>query len=658
MMRKQIKNERRKKVKVDARNYEVVNYGPLRMERIGRVLTLSSHWEPGEFQEYVQRVKAHRSELREDINKKISELAQILEQYDPLELLSAIAIKNVFANPETYKESSHEGKESYVEYAQSLALGIKNPHIGVHATKEALEKLESFIAEVFMDIMWFFSSEGVNEGDKDKQWLHFHALMQYLFLRGDSFPEHHIDLIKELFEPQDRFFQENYGFTTEQALAWVEAIEAQVQENFKQHWEFFGKLHETDRMFIEFSDEKSIEGYSSFEEYMDEFNSQPEVQAKSKELGEMHENLESILFIVKPDADLPEDFLRIISASFGDNEAFATFKKSPNWPTNNTVVYRRPLIAHHGNYYCFGVQILFRNLFYILEELIREKDSAYFQNVYQKKRGEYLVRKALGYFTALLPGAQVFEGLYYPITENGENKRPETDGLVIYDCNLFIIEGKAGGLSLSAKRGGLKSLETDVKELIDKAHVQALRTKKFILDDAKPRFEFENGAEALVIENKSDLKNIYLVNITLENLWQLSTQLNSLKTFNLIKGKEWPWSVGLNNLRVISEIVESPSEFLLYLQRRIRANDYPQFRAADELDFLMFYLNEGLYFEDEVLNGLDAYTPHGYTEALDRYYDLLGGRVSSGEKPRSKRPEEYKELVRKIEATEKKDLQK
>lgn len=105
----------------------------------------------------------------------------------------------------------------------------------------------------------------------------------------------------------------------------------------------------------------------------------------------------------------------------------------------------------------------------------------------------------------------------------------------------------------------------------------------------------------------------------------------------------------LNDLRVISEISESPSEFLVYLQRRIRANDYPQFDSSDELDFYMYYLRDGLYFEDDRLRGLDHFNPHGYTEDLDRWYDHKAGRVSSGNKPRLEIPQEFQAVIRRME---------
>lgn len=649
--RKGKKFKGRKMIKADPNNYEVSRYGPLKLERVGRFVSLTSEWEPEQFKKHIENVRANREPFRQEINEEIRELIRIIEQYNPLELLSTIATENAFANPEKYKESTHEGRESYVEYALSLALSVSNPGMGAHATSEAIERFNILVAKVFNDMVWFFGMEAIDEEDETKHEIRYNSLMHHLMVRGDSYPEHHIELVKGIFEPHDSFLQENYGFSTNDVILWFENIETQVVTAFNRHGAFVAKLREMHEIFKRFVDARGSTSFSSMEECMEAYDQLPEVQIKRKELDEAHEKLDYIVFEVRPNDDLPRSFLDLVSAEFGNNAAFAEFEKSPGWPTNDSIIYRRPLISHDGKYYCFAAQIPYRNLISILEAFIREKDKAYFETKYQKARGHFLVSKALEYFGNLLPGSKIYEELYYPTTVNGKTERAETDGIVLFDTNLFIVEGKAGALSIPARRGALSRVKRDVTELVDKAYEQALRTKQFISETEKPRFEYENGAEALVIENKHLFKNIYLINVTLENLGHLAAHLNSLKNLNLIKGQEWPWSVFLNDLRVISEVIETPSEFLVYLQRRLRANDYPQFHTGDELDFFMFYLYEGLYFEDDRLKNLDVFKPHAYTQDLDRYYDYKGGRVSSGEKPRLKITEEYKTLIKNIEAT-------
>jgi hypothetical protein len=197
--------------------------------------------------------------------------------------------------------------------------------------------------------------------------------------------------------------------------------------------------------------------------------------------------------------------------------------------------------------------------------------------------------------------------------------------------------------------GGFSRIKRDAGRLVHEAYVQAAWTKRYIDKEDRPRFQYEDGTTALVLEDKGRFKNFYLLNVTLADLGPLSARLNSLKAFDLIRGDGWPWSVFVNDLRVVSEILESPSEFLLYLQGRIRANERGKFRSFSELDFLMFFVREGLELEHEYYDRYDFIVPTDYTDALDRYYEKVVGRLTEGEKPRVQVPVQFRRLISGLE---------
>jgi hypothetical protein len=251
-----------------------------------------------------------------------------------------------------------------------------------------------------------------------------------------------------------------------------------------------------------------------------------------------------------------------------------------------------------------------------------------------RQRAACLENITLEYFATLLPGAHVHKKLFYRIQEGKTLQRLETDGIVLFDNNMFIIEAKAGSLSVPVRRGSMMRIERDARKLIEKAYTQVTRTERYIADSERPVFQHENGSTALVIEDKDRYENVYLVNVTLADLGSLSTRLSSLRALNLIEGEACPWLVYINKLKVISEIVDSPSEFLLYLQQRIRANDHGKFSAVSELDFLMYFLREGgLDLTQEFNEDYDVLIPSDYTDALNRFYDYSAGLLPTGEKP-------------------------
>lgn len=71
---------------------------------------------------------------------------------------------------------------------------------------------------------------------------------------------------------------------------------------------------------------------------------------------------------------------------------FAAFAKSPAWPTNDSVIYERPLVENGGGYYCFHTPLLHRQTGFILEQWVRRANPAYFENTFQKRRSDLVDR--------------------------------------------------------------------------------------------------------------------------------------------------------------------------------------------------------------------------------------------------------------------------
>jgi len=652
--------KKKKRIKINKDIYEGYTYGPVKVERIGRVVKVSSNWEPGQREKFKERIKNGRPKFKKSIDIKIEEVLSLISQFEPLELLASVSIKNIFVDPEEhYKEVTHERNEIYIEYAQSLILSQKHKEKLPSSTAEAIDKFNGLLTEIFNEILFYFGTENTEGKWNDiGEELRFTSIQRFLFERGDSYSNHHLDMVRDIFKSHDSFFKNHYGFNSADFILTIKEIWKQIQNNLQQQSEIMYLQKEQNELFKEFLNKEGQDSFSSSEECHIKFFALPNIQEKKKKLDAIQYSIDRNPFEITPNKNIPIYLLKLLSVSFGDNSPLATFKQYPCWPTSETVIYGKPLIENNGKYYCFSPPLLFRNIVNILEGWIHDKDDSYYQSTYQKKRAEYLENKALEYLKNILPGAKIFGNLFYSITENGVRKRPETDGIMLYDENLFIIEAKAGKYSTLAKRGGLQGIKGDVIKLIDSAYKQALRTKQYIDNTPEPVFKYEDGSIAVTLKDKEKYKNIYLLNITLQNLAQLATRLNSIKSFNLIEGEEWPWSVFINDLRIISELIEFPSEFLHFLQRRIKINDYPQFYTTDELDFLMVYFREGLYFKDGILQNLDRYIPNAYTEDLNKYYDFISGRISSGKKPGLRILKEYKNLITELESTNKEHFTK
>ena len=331
--------------------------------------------------------------------------------------------------------------------------------------------------------------------------------------------------------------------------------------------------------------------------------------------------------------------LDLLSASFGDNKNFLEGDYA-GWITRESILRKKPLIKYNNNYYCYSSINFYHNIQDVIENWIKETDQSYFDCRYQKKRAKILENEALECFKRIFTTAKVYHSLKY-------DSDGECDGLVIYDNNIFIIEAKANDYSLKAQSGNYPQFVKCIKEIIDKAYCQAKRTKDYILSNAISVFKDSDGKKVEI--RKSEYRNIFLINVSFEQLNHLSTQLNSLRKSNFIHGSEWLLSVNIFDLKVISETVEFPSIFIHYLKRRLRYNDFEQFKNSDELDIWGHYLAEGLYFEEKnVYIQEKTHATFSYSSIFDEFYYGL-----TEDKPILEIPARYKELILNIEKTEK-----
>ncbi len=123
--------------------------------------------------------------------------------------------------------------------------------------------------------------------------------------------------------------------------------------------------------------------------------------------------------------------------------------------------------------------------------------------------------------------------------------------------------------------------------------------------------------------------------------------------FGFFEENDFPWVISLTDLRVISELVEFPSQFIHYLTRRLRVNELGRARAYDELDWFGTYLQDGLYFED-MLDEKDApdmiFVQPVTTYFDDYYFYVTGQRKTPVPKPTQPMPKMMRQMLTELES--------
>jgi hypothetical protein len=594
-------------------------------------------------------MREQHERLHSSIQGDINALVDVFNKCNPLELLSYLSFQYLLKQQEAEGDFDKIPPEIYFEYALSIATSIPTPINETHATQEQLDVMRMLIPKIIEELQQYYLTEGVDKEDTNEAFMRFRALQQFIILRGDSYPQHHLDLITNLAEPHSSFLSNKYGFSSDEFVKGVVNIERQHIEWLKRYIDSIHTIKESHEVFLShFCPEGTPK--------QDDFPTPESVIALMENAGltaninKAGELFQEIPFSITPDNLITEPLLKALSCSFGQNSNFLDFEKSPGWPANDSIVYVNPLIEYKSKYYCFSYILLYRNIKKILEYLIKKVDKEYYQRIYQKSRGNYLEQCSLFYLQNLLPGAEVYGKLYYDYASsaNEDNKRPETDGIIIIDGKLIILEAKANVQTLSSRRGSISRTKTDLKAILGKAYSQGKRVLQYIDNTANPVFADEKGNLVLSIQ-KNQIKERFIVNVTLENLQWLATDLNSTKKLGVLDGAFWPWSVFVNDLRVISEMGLSICEFVLYLKRRLRINDFEQFDVCDEMDFLMLYLREGLYYENDDIKRYHHLCFTGYTDDLDAYFMHKAGQGPEAIKPTTYSNKMIKHLVGEIE---------
>ena len=188
-----------------------------------------------------------------------------------------------------------------------------------------------------------------------------------------------------------------------------------------------------------------------------------------------------------------------------------------------------------------------------------------------------------------------------------------------------------------------------MKKLIGEAHAQVVRAKKYITSSEECEFTLPDKTN-LKLTGRSFSRIIPVV-ITLESLDIFNATLHEVAKTELLASPELPWVVSLDILRVISEVNEFPTQFIHYLNRRLRLNEFRKFHAHDELDWFGLYLENCLYYEeDEEISKADLISVQSFTDQFDAFYAYkLGIRKKKAPQPRQKMPHLFRRILHELD---------
>lgn len=172
-------------------------------------------------------------------------------------------------------------------------------------------------------------------------------------------------------------------------------------------------------------------------------------------------------------------------------------------------------------------------------------------------------------------------------------KQVEGDGLFIVGDVAVCVEVKGKSIAPAARRGDVRRLWRDLKATIGDGCKQAARLQALIETNAG--LWLEDGTWL----DLSEIREVRSVVALLDDVGPLGTSLGDHRETGLLPAERTPWVTSLHDLETIAQVCDRPSEFLLYLRRRTDSDVATYYKASDELDLFMLFMNADLYVEPD-----------------------------------------------------------
>jgi hypothetical protein len=611
-----------------------------------------------------------REEMLNWLHDQHETLESLLLQHDPFDMLGNLIMVEIAHNPETYKETEHEGLAAAVEYIALIYMG--HPHgtdsrdlpLGLHG--EAVLEAAARAKRILHGISTYYASEGAlvedREGEKNLDYFRFKTISHEMFVRNPSYPHHQRHHLEQLFAPLQEWLTAHVGFSVADVLR----VEDAVKDIWAVHGRERAEAEKQGRKELLRLSEEARKGKTG-----GNHDSPPirHLASLSRKLAAAMINRMSTAWLMSyigsttfaftnselaEATGLPPERVAAVTDFFSVD--LGTGAQGFNMFSPTHELRSRPFLRHQADMLYVAPGTLLWAIQPRLEEAIQgaskaDKTQKNAWAGYQKSRGDYLERETLALFKNTLKQAVVHQSLSYTTTDDkGKDLTTELDGLVAYDTTLFLIEAKAGNYVPAARRGAKDSIKTVIKKLIGEAHAQAIRAKEYI--NASDECEFTLQDKTTIKLAGRAFSRIIPVVVTLESLDIFNAALHEVAKTDLLPAGELPWVVSLDILRVISEVNEFPTQLIHYLNRRLRLNDFKKFHAHDELDWFGLYLNSGLYYEqNEEIEQVGWVSVTSQTDQFDAFYaHKLGIRRKKAPQPRQRMPHLFRQLILELDA--------
>lgn len=531
---------------------------------------------------------------QERLERAVDDLSRAAERYDSFDVLELVRLHNSPGNPETYRETEHEGLAAIIELV-ALVVATRGSTDGARSAMEVRPDASPVIdrvqaaAQQCIDAGTMLVLFRALESGADMARIRYSSVLREVMLRNLSYTHMLEDTLTGLFS--DPEIEEDCRAAMGVTVANIRAVLDAAQRMHEMAWQ--NRFEALDEI-AEIAEDNPIDPSDAV------------IARAANAWRRMWSNPADASTVdpatLAPEAGVDVGAVNAILDLFSINlEGKNTLDVVGDFFRGDSLLRTRPILRNaSGERVIVHPSLLLPSIRERVEEELKRAGLA---DRYVKKRGSYLEETALDLLTPHLPGAAVHRSFEYFVPDPSANvaqtdpaqytKLAETDGLFVLDDIAIVVEAKAGALSPRSRMGQAARLRGDLGKIVTAAAKQADRLRQRIAQDRGLRLRDDSWLDL------NHVREIHTITVSLEDLSGLVTVTHELVTAGLLTGPHLPWTVSLHDLRVICEVVARPAELLLYLRRRTEPEVTRKFRAVDELDLFMHMLRAGLWVEPD-----------------------------------------------------------
>lgn len=574
-----------------------------------------------------------------DIEMIIADIRKKVSQCNPLHLMNYMAMQRKLSSVKELSDIGYNINSNFIstitEYFQSVLVSTENHYSETDMVQEDVifeELLQSYcrLQQKLIEFNICWATQIIDEDEsilKDN--------LQYILestsfqnVRGERYQIYQIEHISELIKPHHEIFEKLFDMKISDFIQGLKNLEIKIPKAMPDMFNRVNDIMSDLEIFLE-HDHTEAEVNEFYTKFLDRS------QFSKEEISV------SIDYNIKATTGWNDKLIDLLSYKLNECEYFFNQEKFAGWPIIDLPTQKRPFIKIGAVSYCFDYYALFDNIYRVLQKRIKALEPTY-TDCWAKIQQHTTERLVENLMQKILSQGDVYRDNYYPKNKSLKDCA-ENDIIATFDNILFIVEVKAGSFTFTPAITDLKAHIKSFQKLIEEADYQCNRTLEYIMKNDKSIFYDNNKVEKFTID-KSSFSDIYTICVTVDNF---NTFANKVEKLSFIQLQSSPIAISVDDLRVYSDIFDTPLEFLHYLKERKKATTIPQIQLSDELDHLGLYLSRNLYTMDaEELPSDATFSSLDAREKIDEYYNSLYIGRKDVKKPEQYIPQKIKEILK------------